>query len=457
MGAASAGAVVAATDDKQKTEPQTFRKIPGNIAQRLAAATCSLLGTTVAMPVAAEEEPQWEFDTALLYYGESDDRVKDLSFNILARRLFADDKILSLGLAYDSLTGASPSGAIPQNEVQTFTRPSGDEAYPVAPGELPLDDTFLDTRYALTAGWQQPFGRLYTGSVGISFSTEYDYTHAGVNFGISRDFNKRNTTASLGAAIARDEIDPEGGVPLPLAVMGDVGDLSSRGAAAEEKDVIDLLFGVTQVINERFLIQVNYSLSDSSGYLNDPYKILSVVDSATGNAISRTPTGTGPLHEYRFENRPDQRRKHSFFLQGKYYMKGTVLDMSWRYMTDDWGIDSHTLDAAFRWPLGEKSWFEPHVRAYTQTEADFYRASLPEGQLPAFASADYRLAAFDAITVGVKYGRHTSSGNELAVRLEYYRQDGEIAAGQLFGDQTSEALYPGLDAVILNLSYGFDL
>lgn len=386
--------------------------------------------------------------------------MQDLSLNLLMRRLFADDKILSVGLVYDSLTGASPSGAIPQDQVQTFTRPSGEDTYSVAPGELPLDDTFLDTRYALTATWQQPIGRLYTGSAGISFSTEYDYTHMGANFGISRDFNKRNTTVSLGAAVAQDELDPVGGAPLPLAAMGDLGDLSARGASTGDKDVVDLLLGVTQVINESFLVQVNYSLSDSSGYLNDPYKILSVVDPVTGEGIARAPApGTaGPLHEYRFESRPDTRTKHSLFVQGKYYMAGKVLDMSWRYMTDDWEIDSHTLDLKLYWPLGDRSWLEPHLRFYTQTEADFYRASLPAGQpLPAFASADYRLAAFDAVTAGLKVGWRTSSGNELAVRLEYYRQDGEVPADQLFGNQSQDALYPGLDAVILNLSYGFDL
>ena len=116
---------------------------------------------------------------------------------------------------------------------------------------------------------------------------------------------------SLGAAIARDELDPEGGAPLPLAAMGDLGDLSSRAAGTEEKDVVDLLLGVTQVINESFLVQINYSLSDSSGYLNDPYKILSVVDPATGNGIPRPPgPATGPLHEYRFESRPESRTKH---------------------------------------------------------------------------------------------------------------------------------------------------
>lgn len=447
-----------ATDDKPK-QRTAGERVPGNVAHGLAAATCSLLGTAVTLPVCAQEEPNWEFDTALLYYGESDERVQDLSLNVLAKRLFADDKILSLGLVYDSLTGASPSGAIPQDEVQTFTRPSGEAVYSAAPGELPLDDTFLDTRYALTAGWQQPIGRLYTGSAGISFSTEYDYTHAGLNFGLSRDFNKRNTTVSLGIALARDELDPEGGAPLPLAEMGDLGDLATRGAATESKDVLDVLVGVTQVINESFLVQVNYSLSDSSGYLNDPYKILSVVDPVTGQGIARTPApgAQGPLHEYRFESRPDKRTKHSLFVQGKYWLDGKVLDLSWRFMTDDWGIDSHTLDAKLRWPLGERAWLEPHLRVYTQGEADFSRASLPAGEpLPAFASADYRLAAFDAITAGVQAGWRTASGNEWAVRLEYYRQEGEIPSSQLFGGQSSDALYPGLDAVILDVSYGFD-
>lgn len=431
---------------------------PGT-ARTLAAAACTLLGTTTTLPVVAQEEPDWQFDTSLLYYGERDGRVRDASLNALARRLFADDRVLSIGLAVDSLTGATPSGAIPQAGVQTFTRPSGDASYTVAPGQLPLDDTFLDTRYALTAGWQQPLGRLYTGSAGISFSTEYDYAHVGANLGLARDFNKRNTTVSVGLALARDDLDPVGGAPLPLSSMTDVGDLTKR-AGNQSKDVVDLLLGVTQVVDERLVVQLNYSLSDASGYLNDPYKILSVVDPSTGEGIARAPSpgAEGPLHEYRFESRPHQRTKHSLFGQGKYYLGGRVLDLSYRFMTDDWGIDSHTLEGKLYWPLGETRYLEPHLRFYTQSEADFYRVSLRDGEaLPGFASADYRLGNFDALTAGLKYGWRTGSGHDLSLRLEYYRQDGEVPAGQVIGDQDSSALYPGLDALVFNFSYGFDL
>jgi len=426
-----------------------------HIAGALAAATSGLLGLTPVTAVHAQEEPNWDFNTALLYYGESDDRVQDISATVLARRLFSDDRSLTMTLAVDSLTGATPSGATPLDTVQTFTRPSGKKTYEIAAGELPLDDTFLDTRVALSASWQQPLGRLYSGSAGFSFSKEYDYLHSGVNARLSRDFYKRNTTLSVGLAFARDEFDPVGGAPNALSPMLGIGDLSNR-SGADTKNVADLLVGVTQIINERFLMQFNYSFSDASGYLNDPYKILSVVDPVTGDTLRRPAAVDGPSHEYRFESRPDGRTKHSAFLQGKYYLSGKTIDVSYRYMTDDWQIDSHTLDAKFRLPLKDTSYLEPHVRFYSQTEADFFRASLIDGAaLPIYASADYRLAAFDAITAGIKYGWETASGNAISVRLEYYTQDGEIPASQIIGNQRDRELYPGLDAIIFNLSYRF--
>lgn len=454
-GAVSGAAAVAAIEAPMVAATGARSTVAGT----LATAACALLGTATTQPVVAQEEPDWQFDTSLLYYGESDDRVQDVSLNVLARRLFPDDRILSVGLAVDSLTGATPSGAIPQAVVQTFTRPSGEASYTVAPGEFPLDDTFLDTRYALTAGWQQPLGRLYTGSAGLSFSTEYDYTHLGANFNLARDFNKRNTTVSAGLAIARDDFDPVGGAPLPLSPMSDVGDLGSRNGS-QSKDIVDFLLGVTQVVNDKFIVQLNYSLSDASGYLNDPYKILSVVDPLTGETVARTlaPGAEGPLHEYRFEGRPDTRTKHSLFGQGKYFVGGKVVDLSYRFMTDDWGIDSHTLEGKLYWPLGDSRYLEPHLRYYTQSEADFYRVSLRDGEpLPLFASADYRLGNFDAITAGLKYGWRSASGHDLSVRLEYYRQDGEVPGTQLIGLQDASALYPGLDAVIFNFSYAFGL
>lgn len=435
-----------------------------SIAISLATATCSLLGTAGVSPVQAQEEPAWDFNTALLYYGEGENRVQDASLNMLATRRFVDDRSLTIGLAVDTLTGATPNGALPFSSPQTFTGPSG-RAYTTAPNELPLDASFRDTRYALNAGWTQPLGRLYTINAGLAGSSEFDYTHLGANLGLSRDFNNRNTTLSLGLAAGRDDIDPVGGTPIPLSAMPDSIDDEDDGGqlnrlGGQSKDVFDVVLGVTQVVNRNLLFQFNYSFSDSSGYLNDPYKFLSVVDPITGDPVPHTPApgSDGPSHEYRYESRPDSRTKHSFYGQAKYYMNGKVLDLSYRYMTDDWSIRSHTVEARYRWPLGDRSYLEPHLRYYNQNAADFYRISLVDGAAPlSYASSDYRLGEFDAITVGMKYGWKTRFGKEMSVRLEYYRQNGDAPSDQIIGNQANRILYPDLDAIIAQFTYRFEL
>jgi hypothetical protein len=147
---------------------------PRRISPELAAATCALLGQAAAAVAVAQELPPWDVDASLLFYSESDGRVRDVSLNALARKELREDSFLDLTLVFDSLTGASPSGAVPSTEVQTFTRPSGEGQYTVAAGEQPLDDTFLDTRTALSATWEWPVTRLARLSVGASMSDEYD-------------------------------------------------------------------------------------------------------------------------------------------------------------------------------------------------------------------------------------------------------------------------------------------
>jgi hypothetical protein len=426
------------------------------IKPKLAAATCALLGATLVTPVDAQEEPKWDFNTSLLYYGEDGDRVQDLSFKSLTRRMFADDKILSLGLTVDTLTGATPSGAIRQDVPQTFTRPSGNASYEVPAGELPLDDTFHDTRVAITAGWQQPAGEKGLVGVGVSASKEFDYLHTGLNASYAHDFNNRNTTVSAGFAFAKDSIEPVGGAPIPLTAMRDVEDTGNR-VGDQDKDVLDVVLGVTQVISRDFLVQVNYSFSRSTGYLNNPYKVLSLVDGITGDTVQRTPGPEGgPSGEFLYESRPEERTQHSIYTQAKYNMSGKVLDVAYRYMTDDWEIDSHTIDVRYRWPTGDRSYLEPHLRFYTQTEAEFYRLSLDESvALPQYASSDYRMGNFDSTTVGLKYGWKTRNDKEMSVRLEWYMQSGTVPANQIIGNQAGRDNYPDLNAVIAQFSYRF--
>lgn len=425
----------------------------------LAAATCGLLGALPSAPAAAQETGNWDVDTSIMYYGEDNDRVTSYTFDAAIRRAFDEDRFLNLNLTVDSLTGATPNGAVPANTVQTFTGASGGGSFAVPPGEVPLDPDFLDTRVALAATWQQPLGESSRWSAGLTASDEYDYFHIGVNARLEFDFNQRNTTAFAGLAYGQDDIKPVGGAPIGFSPMtgeredDDEGE-DFRGGGDQTKDVTDALIGVTQILGRRDILEVSYSYGQSDGYLTDPYKILSVVDPVTGRPV---PSLDGEIpYLYLFEHRPDKRTKQSGYVEWRHAFDRDSLSLSARYMTDDWGIDSQTVEAHYRWNISDNSYLEPQLRWYTQSAADFYTTVLFDGApLPEYASADTRLADMDAYTVGVKYGHETKSG-EWSVRLAYYRQEPDPSPEALVGDlaQFDELVLP-MTAVIAQFGYRF--
>jgi hypothetical protein len=282
-----------------------------------------------------------------------------------------------------------------------------------------------------------------------------------VNARLERDFNLKNTTVYLGAAYAQDEISAVGGAPIGLSPMlgeaeGEDEDEDGdgyRGGGKQDKDVMDVLVGVTQILSRRDLIEVAYSYGQSDGYLTDPYKILSVVDPVTGTPVAGA-VGELP-YLYLYEKRPDTRAKQSLFAEWRHAFDRDSLALNVRYMTDDWGVDSQTVETRYRWNISERSFLEPHLRYYSQSAADFYRTVLFDGDpLPEFASADYRLADMDAYTIGAKYGRVTDRG-EWSVRLEYYRQEGTPSPGSSVGDLANYELILPTSAVIAQFGYRF--
>ena len=442
------------------------KKRPVNIKAALTLAASALLGTIPKTVIAADnttsakkssQDTAWDFESALLFYSESD-RVSAAEAILNGQKTFANDEILNLKLTVDVLTGASANGAAAQPNIQTFTRPSGKGSYQTQVNQTPLDDTFKDTRVQFNAQWTQPLADNYTGSAGVHLSKEYDYLSLGINGNLAYDFNQKNSTFSVGLSYFHDTFEPEGGIPLAFASMprayGNNDNASNSGTKADfdltrrtdsdNKTTADIMIGFTQVINRRMITQFNYSYSKVSGYLTDPFKVLSLVDN------------TGIAQDYVYENRPDSRLKQSLFAQTKYHFEKNIIDVSYRYMWDDWEIDSHTIDSKLRMPLSRSSYIEPHFRFYQQSAAQFYQPFLIEpNAIPEFASADYRIGEMSAYTIGLKYGTKLNGGNDLSFRLEYYRQD-PTDAGHKAPDALADVdLYESVDAVIAQVTYSF--
>ncbi len=432
-------------------------QLKNTIGGSLAAATCGLLGALPSAPVAAQEASDWDIDSSVVYYGEDNGRVTSYTLDLAIRRALDEDRSWSVDLTVDSLTGATPSGAVPANSTQTFTGASGRGSYTVAAGEVPFDPTFLDTRVALSANWQQALGTASRWNIGLSASNEFDYLHVGANTRFEYDFNQKNTTAFVGLAYAQDDIKPVGGAPIGLSPMrGEREHVGGnfRGGGEQSKDVLDALVGVTQILGRRDILELTYTYSQADGYLTDPYKILSVVDPVTGQPV---PSLDGEIpYLYLFEHRPDKRTKQAGYAEWRHAFDRDSLSLSARFMTDDWGIDSQTVEARYRWNINEDSYLEPQLRWYTQTAADFYQTVLFDGDaLPDYASADTRLADMDAYTVGAKYGHRTPNG-EWSVRLGYYRQEPDPSPNALVGDLAGfERLNLPMSAVIVQFGYRF--
>ena len=418
-------------------------QLKGNLTGVLSLASCSLLGVAHA----ATETP-WDIDTAILLYTEAD-RVSALEPVISAKKEIDDDEFISYKLTLDTLTGASATGAVPSTQAQTFTRPSGDGEYQIDANETPLDDTFRDTRVQFTLGWDKPIDRQNRRTLGFNISREFDFTSISGNAGWTHELNQKNTSLNAAINIELDEIRPVGGTPLALSSQI-LGSPIQRDGNSESKQIIDLIFGVTQIIDRSSLFQVNLSHGISDGYLTDPYKLVSVVDTAVGANEGE------PVNQI-YENRPDSRSRTGIFTRyKKQFENRDIFNASFRFMTDDWGIDSQTFDVSYRFRFKSGYYLQPRIRLYQQTAADFYRFFLRDDEaVPTDVSADYRLGNLDAQTIGIKFGHANSQGDGWSVRLEQYVQSGDSSPSEAFGQLTSQDLYPDVEATIVQFAYSF--
>ena len=402
-------------------------------------AACGLMGISGAAARATEVE------TAVLAYTEPD-RVSALEAVVNMNHDFAGGNSANFHIVYDALTGASASGAVPAATAQTYTRPSGSGFYETPAGETPLDDTFRDTRFALSGGGTLALNRLTKLSGGLYGSSEHDYTSLGANASLTRDYNKKRTSFTLRTAYFRDTISPEGGRPDPLQAMRAAGLSQPRLDGDGSKNIAEAGLAWTQVLGRATIGQINYTLSSVTGYQTDPYKIVSQVDAVTGAPDAQL-----------FESRPEDRLKHVIFSKLNHNLGRDIVSLSYRFMNDDWGISSHTVDLTYRWNFSDRQHLQPHLRWYKQGAADFYRRYLVSGEvLPEFVSADYRLGDMTAYTIGLKYGRRLSGGRDLTLRVEYYLQTGDGPADPI-GDLANYDLFPDVDAIFCQVGYSFGL
>ncbi len=471
-----------------------------SIYSALALATSGLLAGSIGCVgvagTAHAAKGDWLLDTAVLYYQENNSRLKAIEPVLSLKRDLGDDSFLGFNLSYTTLSGASPTGAVAQPTAQTFTTASsrstissaqsvataattamsrkadketdtktaasgggedGEDgiknplacgqsssgAYTTQANQLAGIPRFGDCRIALSTSYNTPLNETQKIQLGAAYSRENDYLSTSLNLTFSQDINQKLTTLSVGGNYEYDVSSPYGGTPVPLSVYN-----SGRVTPGNTtKHVTDILFGLAQVINAKWLVQANLSVGQSRGDHNDPYKVFSVVNPATGLLFSGDPNTSNYV-----EARPQTRQRNSIFTQSKWSVGRDVLDLSYRYYKDSWEIQAHTIEAQYRFVF-DGFYLQPQYRWYRQTGASFYapyRTSVP---ISGYASADYRLAPFHTQTMSVKWGVPLGLNREFGIQVGQYAQIGDVDTSQAPGYLQNRTLFQDLKSISLVLNY----
>lgn len=225
-------------------------------------------------------------------------------------------------------------------------------------------------------------------TVSAATSDENDYhSKAGGVTGVwnSRD---RNTAVTAGWGISSDVIRPV------------------FGGFEDRKLVRDALLGVSHVVTPRDLVQATLSHTWGYGYFTDPYKLL--------------------------DERPRSRHISRILLRWNHHLAGTdqSLRMSYRYSTDSWSLKTHTASVEWVAPLRNGWVVTPSLRAYSQSRVRFYLPVDPAvSPAPPFPpidaqhfSADQRLSAFGAYTLGLRVDKTLNRDWSVDAKVEQYAQ-----------------------------------
>lgn len=265
------------------------------------------------------------------------------------------------------MSGASPWGTIPAVDGSTSLIMTG----------ATISES--RTESALTLNRYFDRGQF---SVTLSGSEEDDYEALGIAIGGELEFNNKLSSISFGASFSSDELRPE-----EAEIFGRINEA--------EKRTRSLSLAWTQVINSNSSIQFGLTMTKDQGFLSDPYKLRDI--------------------------RPDEKFEKSAIIKWRQYVPSAeaAIHADYRYYTNDFGIDSQTLELSWVQNLGERCQLTPSIRYYSQDKAIFFE-EIDNYLLPttAFQSSDHRLAAFGAWSFGLG---GQIKGDSWTVRAEVLR------------------------------------
>jgi len=308
------------------------------------------------------------------YYTENDERMTVQAYQATFDMAISEETKLGFSVVHDVVSGASPMLNVPPLV-------EGDKPEQILSGASIRED-----RLAVNANVAHQWADKDI-NVSIGTSSEDDYVSVSGGIQTNWQFNQKNTTLSAGFSLSDDQLMPTG------------------YNFEENKHSSHYLLGISQVLSQKSLLQLNLTHSRSSGYLSDPYKKVFI-------------EGTG----LRNDVRPDQRQSYALMGRFSHYLSDykASIQTDYRYYHDDWDIRAHTLEIRFEKELDKGLSLTPWIRYYSQDAARFYQPWFRQNPADGLHSSDYRLAPYGALSGGLKINKQLSDSTSIKARFEYY-------------------------------------
>ncbi len=310
-----------------------------------------------------------------LYHRYDGDNVTIDGPSLLVRKNFKETVSVSANYYVDNVSSAS---------IDVVT--SGASEYSERREEVSVSGEYLYGKSIFSAGYTN--------------SDESDYEADTYYFSASQDFFGDLTNVTFGYARGDDEVRQNGNDDF-----------------VEEIERNAYRVGISQVLSPRLLMALNYEAITDEGYLNNPYRVYRYLTD---------PLDPSAGFQQATEVYPDTRTSDAAGLKFLYHMPWRgALGTSYRYFTDDWGIDAHTAEIGYTHTFGPHWIAELRYRYYEQGQADFYSdlfqfASQDEKD---FRARDKELSEMSSQTVSlyVNYERKIGFGpmDKVGVSLQY--------------------------------------
>lgn len=309
---------------------------------------------------------------------------------------------LSVNATHEVMSGSSPWYVLP-----------GPDGKPI---QVLSGATIRDHRTAATASLTHDSGGNDTTTISATYSQERDYHSTAL--GAERTLPLNTVlTLGFGGSVSHDLINPFDAV------------LYGRIPRAE-KNTTSGFASLSLVLDRVSVIESGIQLDYQSGYLSDPYKLVSV-----GNTLDP-------------DTRPGRRAEAAWLVRyRRAFGENAALHLDSRLAANSWGQRSLTLEASWYQSLRGGWQLIPGMRYYSQSRARFYAPFFAAGSGPDFSS-DYRLGAFGAAAANLNLRKRIGHWEFSAGAERYHAATGYALGGAALADPATVSytrIFAGLD------------